>query len=138
MVKKKRSLNETVATIFIDDETDAEAEMDDNFPDLRTNLAEIRKCAGVIGYILKDVSTATIDLQDPAKTVEYAMLASETLDSCEELRELFDLGDVENVLMKCKNIKLLCLALGDCTVSIFMEKTADQAEILRKVSFQPE
>ena len=138
MVKKKRSLNETVTTIFIDDETDAEAEMDDDFTDLRTNLAEIRKSAGVIGYILKDPTTATIDLQDPAKTVEYAMLASEAFDSYEELRELFDLGDVENVLMKCKNIKLLCLALGDCTVSIFMEKTADQAEILRKVSFQPE
>jgi predicted regulator of Ras-like GTPase activity (Roadblock/LC7/MglB family) len=137
MVKKKRSLNETATTILIDDETHAEAEMDNDFTDLRTNLAEIRKSAGVIGYILKDATTATIDLQDPAKTVEYAMLSSEAFDSYEELRELFDLGDVKNVLIKCKNIKLLCLALGDCIVSIFMEKTADQAEILRKVSFQP-
>ncbi len=138
MVKKKSGLNETVTTIFVDDETDAEAEMDDDFTDLRTNLAEIRKCEGVIGYILKDPTTATIDLQDPAKTVEYAMLASEAFDSYEELRELFDLGDAESVLMECKNIKLVCLAIGDCTVGIFMEKTADQAEILRKVSFQPE
>jgi hypothetical protein len=138
MVKKKRSLNETVTTISIGDETDVEAEMDDDFTDLRINLAEIRKCAGVIGYILKDATTATIDLQDLAKTVEYAMLASEAFDSYEELWGLFDLGGVENVLMKCKNFKMLCLALGDCTVSIFMEKTADQAEILRKVSFQPE
>lgn len=138
MVKKKSGLNETVTTIFVDDETDAEAEMDDDFTDLRTNLAEIRKCEGVIGYILKDPTTATIDLQDPAKTVEYAMLASEAFDSYEELRELFDLGDAESVLMECKNIKLVCLAIGDCTVGIFMEKTTDQAEILRKVSFQPE
>ena len=137
MVKKKRTLNETATTILINDETHAEAEMADDFTDVRASLAEIRKCAGVIGHILRNATTATIDLQDPAKTVEYAMLASEAFDSYEELRKLFCLGDIENVLINCKNIKLLCLALGDCTVSIFMEKTANQAEILRKISFQP-
>jgi hypothetical protein len=50
-----------------------------------------------------------------------------------ELSVLFELGDVEAATIECKNLKALCVVVGDCTVNIFMEKNVNQLEILRKV-----
>ena len=135
MVKKKKSIHETATTVVIDHETAVPAvEEDQAFTSLRTNLAEINKCKGVIGYILRNATSATIDLKDPAKLVEYAILSSQALDSSKEISELFDLGDIENILIEGKGIKALCMAIGENKVSIFMEKDADHADILRRVS----
>jgi predicted regulator of Ras-like GTPase activity (Roadblock/LC7/MglB family) len=135
MVKKKKSIHETATTVVIDHETAVPAvEEDQAFTSLRTNLAEINKCKGVIGYILRNATSATIDLKDPTKLVEYAILSSQALDSGKEISELFDLGDIENILIEGKDIKALCMTIGENKVNIFMEKDADHADILRRVS----
>jgi hypothetical protein len=130
MAKKRQELTETVTTIMINGKTFAET---DAVRDLRVLLSEIRKRTGVIGYILKEAATATVNLQDSAKTVEYAMLASEAFDSYADLL-LFDMGEPESILIDCKNLKVLCVVLGERTVSIFMEKTADSDGILKEIS----
>jgi len=134
MVKKKKSIQETATTEVIDQETAVPAvEEDQAFTSLCTNLAEINKCKGVIGYILRNATSATIDLKDPAKLVEYAILSSQTLDSGKEISELFALGDIENILIEGKDIKVLCMTIGENKGNIFMEKDADHADILRRV-----
>jgi predicted regulator of Ras-like GTPase activity (Roadblock/LC7/MglB family) len=132
MVKQKRSIHETATTVIVDDVTSSEE--DQVFADLSKNLAEIRKAKGVIGYILRSTTAATIDLKEPEKLVEYAILSSQVLDSSREISELFELGDVESTLIEGKEIKALCLAIGENKISIFMEKNADHADILKKVS----
>jgi predicted regulator of Ras-like GTPase activity (Roadblock/LC7/MglB family) len=135
MVKKKKSIHETATTVVIDQETAVPAvEEDQTFTSLRTNLAEINKCKGVTGYILRNATSATIDLKEPSKLMEYASLSSQALDSSREISELFDLGDIENILIEGKGVKVLCMAIGKNKVSIFMEKDADHADILRRVS----
>jgi predicted regulator of Ras-like GTPase activity (Roadblock/LC7/MglB family) len=132
MVKQKRSIHETATTVIVDDVTSSEE--DQVFTDLSKNLAEIRKAEGVIGYILRSTTAATIDLKEPEKIVEYAILSSQVLDSSREISELFELGDVDNILIEGKEIKALCLVIGENKISIFMEKNADHADILERVS----
>jgi predicted regulator of Ras-like GTPase activity (Roadblock/LC7/MglB family) len=132
MVKQKRSIHETATTVIVDNATSSEE--DQVFTDLSKNLAEIRKAEGVIGYILRSTTAATIDLKEPEKIVEYAILSSQVLDSSREISELFELGDVENILIEGKEIKALCLVIGENKISIFMEKNADHADILKRVS----
>ena len=135
MVKKKKSIHETATTVVIDHETAVPAvEEDQAFTSLRTNLAGINKCKGVIGYILRNATSATIDLKDQTKLVEYAILSSQALDSGKEISELFDLGAIENILIEGKDIKALCMTIGENKVNIFMEKDADHADILKRVS----
>jgi predicted regulator of Ras-like GTPase activity (Roadblock/LC7/MglB family) len=132
MVKQKRSIHETAEPVIVDDVTSSEE--DQVFTDLSKNLAEIRKTEGVVGYILRSTTAATIDLKEPEKIVEYAILSSQVLDSSREISELFELGDVESTLIEGKEIKALCLVIGENKIGIFMEKNADHADILKKVS----
>jgi predicted regulator of Ras-like GTPase activity (Roadblock/LC7/MglB family) len=132
MVKQKRSIHETATTVIVDDVTSSEE--DQAFNDLSKNLAEIRKAEGVIGYILRSTTAATIDLKEPEKLVEYAILSSQVLDSSREISELFELGDIESALIEGKEIKVLCLVIGENKISIFMEKNADHADILKRVA----
>jgi predicted regulator of Ras-like GTPase activity (Roadblock/LC7/MglB family) len=135
MVKKKRSIHETATTIIVDDETDVTSvEEDQVFTDLSKSLAEIRKRDGVVGYILRSTTSATIDLKEPEKIIEYAILSSQVVDSSREISDLFDLGDVESILIEGKEIKSLCMVIGENKISIFMEKNADHADILKRVS----
>ena len=135
MVKRRKSIHETSTTVIMEDETDiSTVEEDQTFTNLRTNLAEINKCEGVLGYILRNASSATIDLKDPAKLVEYAILSSQALDSSQEISELFDIGEIENILIEGKEIKVLCMSIGENKISIFMEKNADHADISKRVS----
>jgi predicted regulator of Ras-like GTPase activity (Roadblock/LC7/MglB family) len=132
MVKQKQSMHETATTVIVDDVTSTEE--DQVFTDLSKNLAEIRKAEGVIGYILRSTTAATIDLKEPEKLFEYAILSSQVLDSSQEISELFELGDVESTLIEGKEIKALCMVIGENKISIFMEKNADHADILKRVS----
>jgi predicted regulator of Ras-like GTPase activity (Roadblock/LC7/MglB family) len=135
MVKKKRGIQETATTVVIDSETAAPAVEEDRvFTSLRANLAEINKCKGIIGYILRNSTSAIIDLKDQAKLIEYAILSSQALDSGREISELFALGNIENILIEGKGIKVLCAAMGENKVAVFMEKDADHADVLRRVS----
>lgn len=135
MVKRRKSIHETSTTVIMEDETDVSTvEEDQTFTNLRTNLAEINKCEGILGYILRNATSATIDLKDPAKLVEYAILSSQALDSSQEISELFAIGEIESVLIEGKDTKALCMAIGENKVSIFMEKNTDHTDILKRVA----
>jgi len=135
MVKKKQGIQETETAIVVDeDEIATTPEDDQTFKDLSDKLAEIRKDNGVIGYIIRNKTSATIDLDKPEKIVEYAIFSSQVLDSSQEISDQFELGNVENVLIKGKESKALCMNIEGNKISIFMEKNADHADILKQIS----
>jgi predicted regulator of Ras-like GTPase activity (Roadblock/LC7/MglB family) len=135
MVKKRKSITETTTTVMIDDESVVTSvEENQAFENLSAQLAEIRKCNGVVGYILRSATSATIDLKEPGKIVEYAILSSQVLESSHEISELFDIGNVESILVEGKDIKALCMTMGENKISIFMEKTVDHADILNRIT----
>ena len=107
------------------------------FESLRENLAEVAKREEVFGYILRDSNSAIIDLRDSARIVEYAILSSQALDSSKELSALFKLGAAENIVITGKDVRVLCVVIGENKVAIFMEKDSDHAEILRQVLSKP-
>jgi predicted regulator of Ras-like GTPase activity (Roadblock/LC7/MglB family) len=135
MVKKEQD-QETASPLVVDDDeigTTSEEE-DQTYTDLSNKLAEIRNNNGVIGYILRSTTSATIDLKEPEKIVEYAIFSSQALDSSREISDLFELGDVKSVLIEGKESKALCMSIEGNKISIFMEKNADDADILKKIS----
>lgn len=118
------------------EEAFAEAEAVETVPmeDLKACLEEIKGQEGVIGYILRNSKTANIDLKDPSKLIEYAILSSASLDAGEELSELFNLGSVNNITIEGENIKILSMIFGENKVSIFIEKTAAIEKISEKLN----
>jgi predicted regulator of Ras-like GTPase activity (Roadblock/LC7/MglB family) len=93
--------------------------------DLRAKLDKIRGREGVIGYILRNSHSASIDLKDPSKIIDYAVLSSSTIDASEELRDLFNVGDIQSMVVEGKNAKMLSVIIDENRISIFMEKNVD-------------
>jgi predicted regulator of Ras-like GTPase activity (Roadblock/LC7/MglB family) len=134
MVKKTRKQETATAIIVDEDELAPNSEEDQVFTDLTKKLAEIRKEKGVIGYILRNTTSAMIDLKEPEKIVEYALFSSRTMDSSREISNLFELGDIESILVEGKEINALCRTINGNQISIFMEKDVDHADILKRIS----
>ena len=133
IVKRKRAISETSTTIILDTSDTTEAEEARNTIDLLETLQEIRKYDKVIAFILRSATRATVYLRDDEEISKYAILSSQVFDSSEQLLELFDLGDTEKILVEGKNIKVLCINMGEKTLSIFMDRNADHAGILSRI-----
>jgi predicted regulator of Ras-like GTPase activity (Roadblock/LC7/MglB family) len=129
MVKKKKSFQEEVTAVA---EPIATEEMTPA-SDFRANLEEIKTWNGVIGYILRNTTSAAIDLKDPTKIIDYAILSSSALDAAEKLSTFFDLGKVRHIVVEGKDIKVLSLVLGENKISVFLEKDADSEKVLTKL-----
>ena len=132
-MKPQISTDETT-TVF----TDAVAvtsvgEENSTFASLSASLTEIRKLKGVIGYILRNNTSAIIDLNETDKIIEYAILSSQMNDSSIEIAKQFNLGDIECILVEGENVKVICMTLGENKISIFMEKTATHAWIIKRI-----
>ncbi len=134
MVKKKQSQQENTTPIVVDEEEIAKPEEDQNFKYLSETLAKIRQKKGVIGYILRNTTSAMIDLKEPEKIIEYAIFSSQVLDSSQVISDIFDKGDIETVIIEGKKNKVLCMKIGDNKINIFMEKDADEAAIQKRIS----
>jgi predicted regulator of Ras-like GTPase activity (Roadblock/LC7/MglB family) len=134
MAKKKSTQQENATPIIVDDDEIVMPEEDQTFKDLNDTLAKIRKNKGVIGYIIRNTTSATIDLKEPEKIVEYAIFSSQALDSSQEISNIFEKGDVENVLIEGKESKVLCMNINGNKISVFMEKDADDTSIQKQIS----
>jgi predicted regulator of Ras-like GTPase activity (Roadblock/LC7/MglB family) len=128
MVKKKRSFQEVAA---VAEPVTVEETISVN--NLRANLEEIKTYDGVVGYILRNSTSAAIELKDPTKLIDYAIISSSALDASEELSKLFDLGEVKDIVVEGKGVKVLSLTVGENRISIFLEKDADCEKILKKL-----
>lgn len=128
MSKQKKNLEETsgeVEPIAVENATREDS--------MRPLLEGLKKSDGVVGYILRNATSATIDIDDPAKVTDYAILSSSAFEAGEQLSELFDLGKIKNITVEGKDAKTLNLTIDENDVSIFMEKTADTKKTLKKI-----
>jgi len=120
------SVSDDVPVISVGEENSA-------FAYLSASLTEIRKLKGVIGYILRSNSSAIIDLAESEKVFSYAILTSEIHESSVDLASQFSLGEPESVLVEGRNVKVLCLCLGENKISVFMEKNANPSWIIKRI-----
>jgi predicted regulator of Ras-like GTPase activity (Roadblock/LC7/MglB family) len=107
---------------------------DPTFATLNAILAEIRIIEGVKGYILRNETSATIDLNEQDKIVNYAYLASQIMDSSQTITQLFPIGNLENIIVEGKNIKVLCVDKGGNKINVFMEKNTNHKDIIEKIN----
>lgn len=108
-------------------------EENSGFASLSASLAEIRKLKGVIGYIIRNDTSAVIDIADTDKIFQYALLTSEIHESCVNIAKEFNLGATESVLLEGENVKVLSVNLGENKISVFMEKNANHAWIIKRI-----
>ncbi len=103
------------------------------FVSLSASLEEIRKLKGVIGYIIRSNTSAVVDLTEPDKISEYALLTSEIHESCQNITNHLNLGETETAIIEGKNVKVLCLSVGENRISILMEKDANHSWIIKRI-----
>jgi len=128
LVRKKKSLQEVEAVtepIAVEEATAVNS--------LKASLEAIKECDGVVGYIVRDATSASIDLKDPTKIIDYAILSSSALEAGKVLSELFDLGDASNIVVNGRSIKMVSLIAGESKVSVFMDRSADSEKVLRRL-----
>jgi predicted regulator of Ras-like GTPase activity (Roadblock/LC7/MglB family) len=101
---------------------------------IRTVLDEMKAKENIVGYILRNTKSASIDLNDPTKIIDYAVLSSSAMDMGDELSQTFDLGEIRHMLVEGKDVKLLSVTIGESNVSVFMEKNVDHNQIYKTLS----
>ena len=127
MGKKKKSVQEVAAV------TEPLAVEESSVNNLRASLEEIKTYDGVIGYILRNSTSAAIDLNDPTKIIDFAILSSSALDAGEVLSEEFNLGTVKSIIVEGNDVKVLSLTVNENRISVFMDREVDCEKVLRKL-----
>ena len=130
MPRKKSSKKKTK----IPEEASSLAGKDEETEMLKTKLESIKGMPGVIGYILRNSRSATIDAKDPTKIIDYAILSAATIETAEKLIEIFQLGEAEKIVLEGNTAKLLSLSIGENSISVFMEKNAKEDKIFRNLT----
>jgi len=125
---KKRSIQETVVAEPVAVE---HARAPYTIHDL---LEEIKTYEGVIGYIQRNSKSASIDLKDPTKLVNYALLSSATMDTATQIAGLFDMGETKSVVLNGKDAKMLCLTINEDKISVLFENNAEVDRVLKKLT----
>jgi len=100
---------------------------------LQEKLQEIKEQEGIIGYILRNSKTASIDLKDPTKIIDYAVLSSTAFDTGNDITETLKLGEVDRIVLETEETKLLSMKTNDHNLSIFMEKTVDHDKLSKSL-----
>ena len=101
---------------------------------IKQNISSIKEKEGIIGYILRNSKSASIDLKDPSKVIDYAILSSSTFEASEELSSILDLGQVNHALIEGSDVKVLSIPNEENKVTVFMEKKADHKRVYKDLS----
>jgi hypothetical protein len=96
---------------------------------LLEKLQSIRKQEGIIGYVLRNSKTASIDLEDPKKIIEYAILSSTANEVGQGMTKTLQIGEVEDLILMSKTTKVLSKNVKDQQVTLFMEKNIDHKKL---------
>ena len=111
----------------------AKGNSEELYANMRFNLENIRNKEGIIGYILRNSKSASVDLNDPTKIIDYAMLSAELLETGEVASEIFKLGSINSVVIEGNDVKVLSLVIGDQRLSIFMDRKVDHNKISKEL-----
>ena len=103
------------------------------FSRLASNLVELSKLEGVVGYILRSNSSAVIDLPKQVSIADLALLTYQIFCSTGEMAKQFNMNDVESVLVEGKDLKVLCVAIGENKINVLLEKTTSHALVVKKI-----
>ena len=104
--------------------------------DMQETLKDIKNREGIIGYILRSPNSASIDLKDPTKIIDYAILSATSLEAGQDIANTFEIGKVDAIMLEGGNMKVLSMAIGDNRLSIFMEKNVDHNKLCEDLNLK--
>lgn len=129
MPKKRGAVEKSAAVGLLEP---ASLEMD-HVNSLKACLEDIKSLEGVIGFILRNSKSAIIDLKDPSRLIDYAILSSSAIEAAEEISEILNLGDIKDIFVEGNMVNLISISIGENKVSVFLEKHADSEKIIKKL-----
>ncbi len=101
----------------------------DHIEKMQEKLQELKDQEGIIGYILRGSKSASIDLKDPTKIIEYAVLSSTVFDVSRNMTDTLQIGELDTVVVESEKTKLLSMNINEHRLSIFMEKSVDHDKL---------
>jgi len=101
---------------------------------LQEKLQSIKGQEGIIGYILRASNSASIDLKDPTKIINYAILSATAFEAGQDISSMFEIGEVDTILLEGENTKILSMVVNSNRLSIFMEKNVDHNELCKDLN----
>jgi predicted regulator of Ras-like GTPase activity (Roadblock/LC7/MglB family) len=78
-------------------------------------------------------TSASVDVKDPSKIIDYAALSAEAMESSDSLSESFDLGKMCSIVLEGKSAKILLFRKGEQELTVFMEKSVDHNAIYKEL-----
>ncbi|MCZ2808156.1 MAG: hypothetical protein O2V44_02245 [Candidatus Bathyarchaeota archaeon] len=101
--------------------------------ELQEKLQEIKNQEGIIGYILRSKKSASINVKDPTKIIDYAILSSAVFDVSQNMTEALQMGEVDTIVVESEETKLLSMNINNHRLSIFMEKSVDHNKLYKNL-----
>lgn len=101
---------------------------------LQDDLKDIKTKEGIIGYILRGSNSASIDLKDPTKIIDYAVLSATALGVGREIANPFEIGEVNTIILEGEEVKVLSMTINDIRLSIFMERNVDHEKLCKDLN----
>jgi len=101
---------------------------------VQEKLQNIKGREGIIGYILRGPNSASIDLKDPTKIIDYAVLSATAFEAGQDMSAMFEIGEVDSIITEGEDTKILSRVVNDHRLSIFMEKNVDHNRLCKDLS----
>jgi predicted regulator of Ras-like GTPase activity (Roadblock/LC7/MglB family) len=108
-------------------------ETENKLEELQEKLQEIKDQEGIIGYILRGTKTAAIDLKDPKKIIDYAVLSSAAFNASTNMTEALQMDEPKKVVIESEETKLLAMNVNNHRLSIFMETGVNHNKIYKNL-----
>jgi len=114
----------------------AKSKSREKIENVQETLKGIKTREGIIGYILRGPDSASIDLKDPTKIIDHAILSATALEAGQDISNTFEIGEVNTIILEGRNIKILSMTIGDNRLSIFMEKNVDHNKLCEDLNLR--
>lgn len=101
---------------------------------LQESLKDINTVEGIIGYILRSSNSASIDLKDPTKVIDYAVLSATAFEAGRKISNTFEIGEANTIVLEGGDIKVLSKTIGDNRLSVFMENKVDHKKLCKDLN----
>lgn len=89
---------------------------------------------GILGYIMRDSKSATIDLKDPTKLIDYAILSSTAREISHSMIKSLQIGELDTIIVESETTKVLSMNINNYYISLFMKKDIDHNKLSKKLS----
>jgi predicted regulator of Ras-like GTPase activity (Roadblock/LC7/MglB family) len=108
-------------------------ETENRLEELQEKLQELRDQEGILGYILRGTKTASINLKDPKKIIDYAILSSTAFNASHNMTEALQMGEPKKIVIESEETKLLSMNVNNHRLSIFMEKDVNHNKLYKNL-----